>query len=629
MSIRAKLSLLLVACIALPLGLAAGLTVVNARWALRQARLAGLEAVAELKVTRIRDFFQERHADIAELARSTALTDLLKFAASRGVQTSDRDYLAQRARLGRRLSAFRLHQDYSDIMSATADGMVVFCGDSKYEACAVGRTLPLGRKDLEASRKGVWLGDIDWKPSGHGASPHMLLAAPVRDEGGRLLGVVAASLSMGRVFALIQDNTGLGQTGETVVGRGTADGIVLLAPTRYDPGALFKTFTRRDARGSRLFPIQRAVSHEPGSGPAMDYRGEKVLAAWRYIPELDWGVVSKIDADEAYAPVRRLMTLTLLLTALLLGLGALAAFFVSGSVVRPLRELQRGAQAIGQGEHDCAIEPASGDELGQLAQAFNRMARDVKESQSKLREAAKLRTDLISLINHEYANGLTNMRLAMGLLRATESGVPDETRRNAYQVMLLTLEKLKGYTANFLNLHRLESGQFEAAFQPIAVRSVLLDDLVTLRPLAEAKRQSLTLQAGLPEDMPVAVRADPDCLSLIINNLVTNAVKYTPEGGRIVIRVSLEKGPLPRVSFSIEDNGIGISAEDRQRILPGFYRTKEGQRAAKGFGVGLLLVRKLLEQHGSRLEIASEPGQGSRFSFSLPVWTQEPVSPAS
>jgi signal transduction histidine kinase len=214
------------------------------------------------------------------------------------------------------------------------------------------------------------------------------------------------------------------------------------------------------------------------------------------------------------------------------------------------------------------------------------------------------------------------------LLRSNDPGTPNETRSHAYGVMERTVEKLKGYTSNFLNLHRMESGKFELTLQPISIRAVLLDDLVILRPLADAKHQRLTLETRFPGDLPVAVRADPDCLSLIFNNLVSNAVKYTPAGGAITIRVSLNTGVPARVDCSIEDTGIGMSPEDLRRVLTGFYRTPEGKEVAKGFGVGLMLVRSLLEKHGSRLEIKSEPGQGSTFSFSLPVWTPEPTPQA-
>jgi len=270
------------------------------------------------------------------------------------------------------------------------------------------------------------------------------------------------------------------------------------------------------------------------------------------------------------------------------------------------------------------------DERGQVSGSVH-VARDITESkkaEAVLKAAAKLREDLISLINHEYANGLTNLRLATALLRCTEPGTPDETRTHSYDVLERTVALLKSYTANFLNLHRIELGSFELALAPISILKVLNESLVTLQPLAEAKKQSLSLQTSFPEDMPVAVRADADCISLIINNLVTNAVKYTPEGGAITIRLSLLEGPPAQVRFSIEDTGIGVSPQDQQRILTGYYRTKEGKDVAKGFGVGLMLVRKLLEQHASRLEIESEPGKGSRFSFCLPVWAEEAAAKA-
>ncbi|MDD5656651.1 MAG: ATP-binding protein, partial [Elusimicrobia bacterium] len=89
-----------------------------------------------------------------------------------------------------------------------------------------------------------------------------------------------------------------------------------------------------------------------------------------------------------------------------------------------------------------------------------------------------------------------------------------------------------------------------------------------------------------------------------------------------------EKGPPPRALFCVSDTGIGISARDRERILSGFYRTEESRKVAGGFGIGLMMVKELIERHGSRLEIESEPGQGSRFYFTLPLWEDEAVPAA-
>jgi PAS domain S-box-containing protein len=260
------------------------------------------------------------------------------------------------------------------------------------------------------------------------------------------------------------------------------------------------------------------------------------------------------------------------------------------------------------------------------------VARDIsvlKLHEKELQEAAKLRSDLISMINHEYANALTSMKLALALLTGSESVAQDQTRGHSYEVLDRAIERLRAYTTNFLNLHRLESGKFALNLRPTAVRAVVLDALVTLRPLAEAKQLRLDIETYFPEALPVAVRADQYCLSLIVSNLVTNAVKYTPNGGSVTICITLEGTSPSRVMLAVEDTGIGMSAEDLEKIKSGFYRAPEGQELAKGFGVGLMVVNQLLEKHGSFLEIESEPGKGSRFSFRLPLWsgTQAPKLP--
>ena len=137
--------------------------------------------------------------------------------------------------------------------------------------------------------------------------------------------------------------------------------------------------------------------------------------------------------------------------------------------------------------------------------------------------------------------------------------------------------------------------------------------------MAEAKEIRLSLEPGPADKAPEPVSADSEALSLIMSNLVTNAIKYTPQGGSVRVSITSAGRAGARERLCVEDTGIGISLPDQQRILSGFYRTEAGRQAAKGFGVGLMLVKLLLEKHGSSLEIDSAPGRGSRFSFELPL----------
>ena len=236
-------------------------------------------------------------------------------------------------------------------------------------------------------------------------------------------------------------------------------------------------------------------------------------------------------------------------------------------------------------------------------------------------EVSRLKSNMVSLVSHEYANALTNMKLAMVLLRQSEPASPDQSREHAYGVLDRAIEHLRVSTTNFLDLNRLQSGHLKLNVCRTRMRTVASETLLLLQPIIESKQ--LRLEVDFPTT-PVPVQADPDALSLIMSNLMTNAVKYTPNGGSITVRIAKEEGAPARALFSVADTGIGIPAQDRERILSGFYRTDESRKVAKGFGIGLMLVNELIERHGSHLEIESEPGKGSRFYFYLPLWEEIP-----
>ncbi|MBI5622255.1 MAG: PAS domain S-box protein [Elusimicrobia bacterium] len=241
-----------------------------------------------------------------------------------------------------------------------------------------------------------------------------------------------------------------------------------------------------------------------------------------------------------------------------------------------------------------------------------------KKLEQHLREVAELKSGMISLVSHEFGNILTSMNAAMHLLEGSEPVPKDESRRHSYEVVRRSIERLKGTSLNFLNLHRLESGKLPLDLHATPIRSVVLDRVLALRPMAEVRRIELRLESDLPEDLQLQVRADPEALSLVVGNLISNAVKYTPAGGSVTIRLGLPEGDPSRALLEVRDTGIGIEPRERALISSGFYRTARGRRVAGGFGVGLMLVKELLERHGSHLEIRSKPGQGSCFSFSLP-----------
>jgi signal transduction histidine kinase len=238
------------------------------------------------------------------------------------------------------------------------------------------------------------------------------------------------------------------------------------------------------------------------------------------------------------------------------------------------------------------------------------------------RESSQLKSDMVSLVSHEFGNSLTTMRLALTLLREAKGENAEAERASSLAVMDRVVAHLTSTTANFLNLIRLEGGRFRPQLKRTRLRTVTHEALALLEPVIESKKVDLRL------DFPsvgVPVRADPEALSVVMTNLIGNAFKYTPDGGRVTVRISIESTPAACALVSVEDTGIGIAPEDRDRILSGDYRTREARRVAKGYGVGLRVVSELLASQGSELGLESLAGKGSRFFFRLPLWDEPDV----
>jgi PAS domain S-box-containing protein len=221
-----------------------------------------------------------------------------------------------------------------------------------------------------------------------------------------------------------------------------------------------------------------------------------------------------------------------------------------------------------------------------------------KRLEHHLREIRKLKSDMASMVGHDFGDALSTMRQSLHLLETSDPTPRNASRRRFYQVVLGTIENLKTSAANFLDLHRLEAGRLPLDLRPTSMPAAVREALAVLRPLAEAKDISMRLQLEIPEATPLPVCADAKALGIIIRNLIADAVKSTPDSGAVTVQVSKWDEDGTEVLFSVANSGT----------------------AARASGVGLLLVKELLEKQGSSLEMEGEPGQGSRFFFRLPSW---------
>ncbi|MCX5795255.1 MAG: ATP-binding protein [Elusimicrobia bacterium] len=320
---------------------------------------------------------------------------------------------------------------------------------------------------------------------------------------------------------------------------------------------------------------------------------------------------------EAVGAASRVNLALILLTGLLAC--GLMTFFLWRYVVGPLESLHRYAAQWALGRPWDLGSPHAGPEIRGLLATMKGLTDRVNGQYEKEHELAQLKAQLVSMVSHEFNNALATLGGFVLLLQESEPKESDGPQRGEYYTILnSTVRLLTLAVKNLLDMGRIEAGKFQVRPRPMHIRPLVKQALESLALLAQ--RRGIEIRQEFP-DQPLCVRADPETLAMVVTNLLSNAIKYTPEQGRIAFGVVAEPGGA---RVYCEDTGIGISAEDQQKIFSGYYRTEEGRKAAKGFGLGLTLCASIVEAHGSRLEVASEPGKGSRFSFVLPLAEEEP-----
>jgi two-component system phosphate regulon sensor histidine kinase PhoR len=236
------------------------------------------------------------------------------------------------------------------------------------------------------------------------------------------------------------------------------------------------------------------------------------------------------------------------------------------------------------------------------------VARDVTEE----RRYDELRKEFVANVSHELRTPLT---LVQGYLETLREGAwRDEQRGPEFlEIIDKNVRRLGTLVGDLLDLSKLESGGRVVNPRPVDLGRLLEKVRETFAPLAERKRQELRLEPAPPAD---GFEADPELLERAVSNLVDNAIKYTPEGGRVLLRARAEPGA---VSITVEDTGIGIPEADVPRVFERFYRVdKSRSRELGGTGLGLAIVKHVAQLHEGSVEAWSRPGQGSRFTLRLP-----------
>ena len=376
-----------------------------------------------------------------------------------------------------------------------------------------------------------------------------------------------------------------------------AKGSVLLSSTGFVPMA-----AQSDGRevelssGNRLWRGHNAA-------------GEPIMALT--VDETDTGN-TRIGALRYVVSLRMVNRQIWLLSLVIFGFIMLVVFFVSlsgsyfiRSIVNPVTAIGRTAQRIAMGEYDARLQKRYDDEIGDLCDTINFMAEEISATE-------KMKNEFLSSVSHELRTPLTAIK---GWSETLQAAPEDrELVSRGLAVIGKEAERLSGLVEELLDFSRMESGHIVLKRQRLDVLAELEETVFLFRD--RAARAGLSLEYSDGEEL-LPVMGDPARLRQVFVNLLDNAVKYTPRGGRIRV----EAAQLPgRVQVVISDTGVGIAPEELPRVRQKFYQTDP---ANPGSGIGLALVEEIVRLHGGRMEMDSEPGVGTAVTVLLPVAPSE------
>ncbi len=231
----------------------------------------------------------------------------------------------------------------------------------------------------------------------------------------------------------------------------------------------------------------------------------------------------------------------------------------------------------------------------------------------RLKDLDNMKSDFFSMMSHELRTPLTSIKEGIGLLLEGVGGTVTDKQRRLLTILAEESQRLISLVNSLLDLSKMEAGMMTYHLQPASLSSVIDRAVTELGPLAEAKR--IKIEARIREPIPL-VKMDPDRILQALRNLVGNAVKFTPDGGRVTLQAAQKNGS---VEVAVSDTGPGIAADDLPMIFDK-YRQGSSKSAymLRGTGLGLAIVKHIITSHGGQVWVESEAGQGSSFIFVLP-----------
>jgi signal transduction histidine kinase len=370
------------------------------------------------------------------------------------------------------------------------------------------------------------------------------------------------------------------------------DGEILFQVGKQtDEDLINQDIITRILAGEKITDIERTENHNrvfiTGSSIESTYNEKAVILA-------------SYGFDHEFTQIRALFSGAVIPTIIII---ALLIFLVSKRITIPLKKMSDAAHSIAEGDFSHLVKVTTKDEIGSLGESFNFMAEELGNTE-------KMRRDFIANVSHDLRSPLTSLR---GFLTAFLDGTIPEAKQHFYmKIMKEQTDRQIKLVNDLLDLAKMEANHLE--LNPRFFNMTEEIRMIFARMDPELTKRNIQIELITDENEDITVYADRDRIDQVIMNLLQNAIQFSPEKGKI--EISLEtQGNL--AEFSIQDYGIGIKEENLKYIWQRFYKEDESRSNHVGTGIGLSIVKQIIESHRSTIHVTSSEGGGTRFAFKL------------
>ena len=455
-----------------------------------------------------------------------------------------------------------------------------------------------------------YFGEIYQTPDG----PMLTIAAPVFNSLGDLIMVLSGEISL-QPLRRIFNSSVLGNTGY----------VYIVDQNNKIFGSSNNALIGQDlAKTARL-----KNSAQPGSVETREgLLTKKVVAMSLPMEKLRWQVTAEWPFEDAFYIVTTIRNQLIVFSIAVMILVATMGWLVRRRILGPLATLNLGAQKIGSGNFGYKIKLDTGDEIEELGNVFNKMgsdldrhAQELEKSHEKieehLQEINKLKDEFVFIAAHELRAPITVLKAYVAEIIDDQKLMKKMEKSNPYFIEIIknidfTKDRLISLLNDLLNVALMEAGKFKVNAKEIDFTKTFSPLLKDLERLGDKKKISLSL--NIKGEIPI-IKTDPDRVSELLTNLVSNAIKYNRDGGKVVVTASFADKKL---FIDVMDTGIGLSDEEKSHLFEKFWRSDDDRRI-EGTGLGLFIVKHIIEQMGGSIACETKKDVGTTFKFQLPA----------